>query len=255
MVQEALAAVGRPSRQFGEGSGSPPGGSGEVGWPSHRSRRGREAHPAVREGSGVCPYSPGGVGSPSRSSRRGREAIPVFQEALLEVRAGSGGRPGGLQGPPSGQEGSGIPAKVPGLFERPSQWSWGPSWRSGSPPGSLEGFGWGREVVPEFWEGLGGLPSGPGRVGRTSRMSERSRGALPEVQEGSEGPPGCLRGVGRPSRRSGRDREALPEVREGSAGPPSGHGGSPGSHEALPAVCGGFGRPSRRSRRGRESFS
>ena len=73
----------------------------------------------------------------------------------------------------------------------------------------------GREQLPVFREGLGGLLGGPGGVGRSSQWSGRGREDLSYVRKGFV----------RPSQWSERGRKDLPDVREESGGPPGGPGG------------------------------
>ena len=72
-----------------EGSGGPPGGTGEVERSTQRFQRGREVHPEVWQESGSLPGGPGGVGWPTQRSGKGREA----HSEDLEESGGSARRP------------------------------------------------------------------------------------------------------------------------------------------------------------------
>ena len=73
-----------------------------------------------------------------------------------------------------------------------------------------------REAQSYLPEWTGGLPVGPGVVGKPFVMSVSGRDALPDVREWSAGPPGCQGVVGRSTRKCGSSREDLPDVQEWS---------------------------------------
>ena len=155
---------------------------------------------------------------------RSREALPQFRE-------GSGVLPQVqevLKGPPAG----------PGMVGRTSCRSWK----------GRETFPVVQEAFPDFWEGSGVPPAGPGWAGGVGRTSQGLGGVESTSQRDRLGDPTACQGVvGRPTQRSGRGQEAHLEVLEGSGGPSEGLRGPPVSSV-------GVGRPSRRYGRGLEDL-
>ena len=91
--------------------GGPPVGPVGVGRPYLRAGRGRESLLVVREWLVNLSGGPGVVVTPTRRSGNGQEAHPKVQKAHLEVREGSGGPPGSLEGPPGCPGGIGRPTQ------------------------------------------------------------------------------------------------------------------------------------------------
>ena len=144
----------------------------QVGRPSCRTVRGRQAHPEVWEGYGSLPGGQGGFGRPNQKSGRGGEANT---ESERPTRRSWWGR----AAYPEVWEGSGGPAGGPGGVDRSSQWA-----------------GWCCEALSNGREGLGVHRGGPGGVGRPIQRNGRGleshpevRKAYMEVREGSRRPP------------------------------------------------------------------
>ena len=259
-----------------EGSRLPYGGLGEVGRPSLRAGRGREAHPEVWkaykevwERSGDPPGSQERVVRPFRRAGRGREVLQESQQR-------SGGAPRGpveAGRPFCGLAGVRRPIwrSKRGREAHPEVWKAHSEARVGL-AGPQGGWG-GRESLPVDCEwsrgpprrlgGVGRPTPGAGGVGRPTRWSRRGREALSMGWEVSGSPSVGSKGIGRLTQRSGKVREAHPEVqntntkvREGSGGPPRSSEGPLGVQEGLggpPRGLGGVGSSMRRFGLGREA--